>query len=305
MNTLLLLSLLGLELSMKPQVTATMARIHLSDVLSSDSYRQLRAEGLKNLSLGPAPASNRNVTITRDQVNQAISANSESDINWSGPMRTRVSNQGQSFSTTYLEQAIREWVTQQSPDNGDLRVNRIYLPTIRDLPQGEVDFEIRGRGTHSLVGRQALYVDLIIQGELYKTLAVNLITSLETQVARVLADVPRGTPLSEDHISWEIQVIDRIPSPLVTPDNFEGLRAKMLLRAGTVLDLNKVQVIPLVERNQTVLVKAKAGSLTVNMKALALDSKGAGERVRLKNTSSNQIFTGIVQKDGSVELETL
>ena len=148
-------------------------------------------------------------------------------------------------------------------------------------------------------------MDLILEGEVYKTLAVNVMTSLETQVARIRVDVPRGTPLSDDMIDWEVQVVDRLISPLVTPDNYQGMRTRLQLRAGTVLDLNKVEAIPLVERNQMVLVTATHGGLSINMKAKALDTRGAGERVRLENTGSGQIFIGIVRQDGTVALETL
>ncbi len=305
MNALLLLvSMFGLELSLKPEAAIRGEDIYLSDVLASQSMHLLRQKGIRNLKVAAAPGYNRNRILQRNHVVNAIqNAYPGVELAWSGPGRTSVSRRADRFSQNALEEAIRTWIADHSPATGELRMDRVIVPRISGIPSGKVVFDIRVRGNQSLVGRRSLYVDLIVDDKMYKTLAVQVHTSLETLVARVITEVPRGMPLTENHIEWEVQRLDRLTAPLVTPDDFQGLRARSLLRPGTVLDRRKVQVIPLVERNTMVSVVTRNGGLSIRLKALAMDAGGAGDRIRLKNVDSGRVFTGLIQKSGEVVLE--
>ena len=206
------------------------------------------------------------------------------------------------FSQNALEGEIRAWVERQSPDSGVLRAEQLFVPKVTRPPQGEVSVMVRPRGSRSLVGRVSLFVDIEQKGQIVRTLAVQVKTSLETLTGRLKRDLPRGTPISGDLIHWEIQRLERLSSPLVNPDQLHNLQVRQTLRSGTLLTHRQVETIPLVERNQRVMVSAVHAGLTVQMRALALQTGHEGDVIRLKNLDSNQIFSGLVSGPGEVRL---
>jgi len=115
-----------------------------------------------------------------------------------------------------------------------------------------------------------------------------------------LTDVNRGDYISESNISWEIRHIERISSPLLTPEGSEGMRARTFVRAGTLLTQRLVETIPLVNRNDMIYVTVERGPLNISLRALAMDSGGLGDRIRVKNTDSGQIMYGTVSAAGQV-----
>ena len=208
------------------------------------------------------------------------------------------------FSKQALEDQVRQWILDQAPAEGELYVGRIYIPNIRNVPQGEIRYDIQPRTRNQeLIGRNSLRVDLWIDGRVYKTLMVQAETRLETLVGVVTSEIDRGEPLTEDDIEWQLQRVDRMFSPLIKPEDLEaGLQAKTLLRAGSILDRRKVETVPLVERGRMVTVIARYSGLTVRLRAKALGSGAAGDEIRLKNVDSGQLLLGRIEKNGEISL---
>jgi len=303
---LVLFFFLSLDVALEPTTTTNGASIYLSDVLDSDSLKRAREWGMDNMKIAPSPNPGQSRVLRRSHVVNAIhNVHPSAELAWSGPGSVKINRQGGRYSENKLEEAVRDWVDGQTSDQGELRVDRIMIPRVSGIPSGNAVYEVRARGTQRLVGRRSLYVDILVNNRVVKSLAVQVEVSLETMVAKVLSDVPRGALLRESHVEWEYQRLTRISAPLITPEQFEGLRAKTPLRAGMVLDRRKVEAIPLVERNQMAYVVARHGGLSVRMKALAMDSGGWGDRIRLKNVDSNKILTGLVMKNGEVSLDVL
>lgn len=302
---LALLLFLSLDVSLEPQTVTSSNYVYLSDVLDEASLTRIRKWGMENVKIAPAPAPGRSRTLHRSHVVNAIqNEHPNAELAWSGPGSIEIRRTASKYSQNNLEDAVRSWVESQAPDEGDLRVDRIMVPHITGIPTGKATYEVRARGGRT-VGRRSLYVDILVNDRVAKTLAVQVEVSLEAMVAKVVSDVTRGQQISDSHIEWEMQRLTRLTAPLITPDQFDGLRARTQLRPGMILDRRNSETMPLVERNQMAYVIARHGALSVKMKALAMDSGGPGDRIRLKNVDSNKILTGTVNKSGNVILDML
>lgn len=292
----------NLNLNMKSEATINRDTVYLSDLLDKDSYQQLKAHGMDNVSMATGPNVGNERVIRRFQVAGVVQrAMPDAKVRWGGAPATVVSRKSMPFKTNDLESQVREWVESQSPEAGQLHLDQVVIPSLPGLPAGKVSYRIRNV-SRNLVGRHSLYVDLEINGETYRTLVVQVNVSLETMVAIARTDIQRGDALSESNIDWELQHLTRVPAPLVTPEAVGESRARSMLRAGSVLTSRNVERIPLVERNQVVTVMAVNGPLSIRMKAKAMDSGGEGDRVRLKNEDSGEILSGTVTRPGEVEI---
>ena len=306
MTLLLTLTTFGatVEVDLKREVIVQGEEIHLRDLVSDASFAALERKGVGNPVIAPSPPVQQKRVIRPIQIETVLNRTRHSlEVAWRGAKAVLVSRKGMDFSSTHLETAVRDWVHAQSNGDYTYRLERVLVPSLRQIPKGSMRFDIRQRGNRGMIGRNSLAVDLIIDGDIHKTLIVQATISAEVLVATVNHDLDRGQPLTERDVSWDYRRLDRLTAPLVTPEDFIGLSAKTLVRAGTMLTQHHVKITPLVERNRPCTVVARSGGLTIRMKALSLDNGGAGETVRLKNMQSGKMFVGKVARDGQVHVD--
>ncbi len=88
------------------------------------------------------------------------------------------------------------------------------------------------------------------------------------------------------------------------PFSLEGLLGSRLARdvpAGSALTRGDFEALPLVERRDRVILRARSGSLVVVASAQALDSGALGETVRVRNMESRVVVEAVVVGPGVVE----
>lgn len=88
------------------------------------------------------------------------------------------------------------------------------------------------------------------------------------------------------------------------PSSLEGLLGSRLARdvpAGSPLTRSDFEALPLVERRDRVILRARSGSLVVVASAQALDSGALGETVRVRNMESRVVVEAVVVGPGVVE----
>ncbi len=81
-----------------------------------------------------------------------------------------------------------------------------------------------------------------------------------------------------------------------------GMEAKTNLYPGRPVLFSDIGPPAIVNRNQTVVMVYKVGTLTITTEGRALERGGAGERIRVMNMDSRLTVTGLVRNDGTVEV---
>lgn len=305
--TMLLALLLcaDVQVTLKKGVTLHREEIFLKDVLTQESYHQLESRGLTNRRIAKGPGFNRTKPVHRSLVGSLVKkALPGITLEFQGPASTVVRRAGGRFSPADVESAVRDYVQARAAEmvDAEVEIMEMRVPKVLKVPPGPVDYRVRTRANKPLVGRQSFYVDMLVGGHNFRTLVVSCQLAQKAVVAIASSDFTRGELLSEENVLWEYRHIDRISAPLLTPDDMDELRAKTMVRAGTVLTRRHVETVPLVERNDVVHVTAHRGPLTISMQAKAMDAGGRGEEIRLKNTDSNQILRGTVTAPGQVTI---
>jgi flagella basal body P-ring formation protein FlgA len=82
-----------------------------------------------------------------------------------------------------------------------------------------------------------------------------------------------------------------------------GMVAKTTIQPGQPLSDRRIALPLLIKRNQYVPVETRIGSLVVRAQARALGDGAAGDFINCENTTSGQEFSGIVRRDGVVEVQ--
>lgn len=140
------------------------------------------------------------------------------------------------------------------------------------------------------------------QGPVSWTLYVPVQIEVYGEVLVLSEPLPRGTLLQPAQLRLERHDVGRLVSGgyLADPEAARGMVLRRALQAGTVLTPQMVEPPRLVERGQRVLLLADTGSVAVRVEAEAMGDGALGERVRVRNLSSQKIVEGQVVSHGVV-----
>lgn len=94
-----------------------------------------------------------------------------------------------------------------------------------------------------------------------------------------------------------------VPSNLATLDYLHGKRATRVLVAGNHITESAVEIPPVIDRGDTVLIVAYSGAVQVSIPGLARAAGGIGEIIPVENSSSKQVVYGKVINSEIVEVE--
>jgi flagella basal body P-ring formation protein FlgA len=81
-----------------------------------------------------------------------------------------------------------------------------------------------------------------------------------------------------------------------------GQQLKYPLSVGMVIPTRSLKQERVIRRGEQIVLLATAGTMEVRMNGTALDDASVGERVKVKNSSSQRVVEGIVQAPGIVKV---
>ncbi len=115
--------------------------------------------------------------------------------------------------------------------------------------------------------------------------------------------ISRGTLLDDQNIRVEKREISVTHSEYFNVDRSPvGLKAKRPLRKGMIIPVIALEKPMAIQRGDRVVVIARIGGLEIRTAATALSSGAEGDRIKVKNLSSNKELEGILSKNSVVYL---
>lgn len=114
--------------------------------------------------------------------------------------------------------------------------------------------------------------------------------------------VTRDTPISGDDIGLESREIEATGEYIQDPTQVVGKLAKRPLAANTVLTPSMLSAPRLVRRGQEVVLVATMPGMDVRVQGIALDEGGAGDRIKVRNVSSNRVVEATVIQAGIAQV---
>jgi flagellar basal body P-ring formation protein FlgA len=133
------------------------------------------------------------------------------------------------------------------------------------------------------------------------TLYVPVQVEVQGDVVVLAQPLPRGTVLQRAHLRLERQDVGRLSAGyLASAEEATDMVLRRALQTGTVLTPQMVEPPRLVQRGQRVLLLAETGSVAVRVEAEAMGNGALGERVRVRNLSSQKVVEGLVLSHGVV-----
>ncbi len=135
------------------------------------------------------------------------------------------------------------------------------------------------------------------------TLYVSVRVETLKEVYAAARSLSRGALLSEDDLERVEININRTSRGYYTDaEQLTGMELNRAMRAGEIVTPSRVSAPQLVERGQTVLLTLDSRAASVSMNGEALQSGALGDRIRVKNTSSDRVIEGEITGDSRVRV---
>ncbi len=93
-----------------------------------------------------------------------------------------------------------------------------------------------------------------------------------------------------------------VAGSLTRPDQVVGMEARITLYAGRPILADQIGPPALVQRNQTVLLIFRRGTLSILTEGRSLGRGGAGDVIKVMNIASRSTVSGVIGADGHVRV---
>ena len=190
-------------------------------------------------------------------------------------------------------------MSQYDNNNGKVEILPVKLDSRLRLAKCDQSLDAEYSSSSSRGGR--LIVNVQCHGTKPWTLYVPVQVKIMQNVVVLAHSLPRNTPLSQSDLRLEQRDINRMSSGYFSdPQEVIGKTLKRSVGGGLALSPVYVESQKLVKRGQQVVLLAQTSSITVKMSGKAMADGAAGEKIKVKNLSSDRVIEGVITKNGSV-----
>ncbi len=169
------------------------------------------------------------------------------------------------------------------------------------LPTGSLRLEVQSPHEFS-AGRNVLWVSFYVDSRKVKNIPVWYQLTIRMPGLKTKQNLSAGHILTADDVvpgNWPCHRCELKGRALA---ELSGYRLLKNVRAGAVLQLDDVELIPPVFKGQRVKVVAEQGAIRVSRMAVAQSDGDINSRVVLKNDASGEAYSGIVVSPGLVRV---
>lgn len=290
-------------ITLHEHAVVTAAHIRLADVADVQAVDPARRESLQAAKIAPAPGIGTHRTLTRKDVERSLARTAEHGFVIEGAPVTTIERPAADYEGAAFVDVARRFLlarlSEEHPDLARLEVTPVGdLPAVRG-PAGESRLTARSVRGDMLAKRVSVWVDLEINGALYRRVPVWLAVNAYRPVW-VSQRAYRGKEpfMTSDFAVEERDVAALRGAPLALDASLAGLRARRSMSAGGIVQAADVEAQPPVIAHEEIDVRLLAGPIAIDTRAIAEEEGARGAYIRVRNPASALTYTARVVDRG-------
>ncbi|MHC4758356.1 MAG: flagellar basal body P-ring formation chaperone FlgA [Planctomycetota bacterium] len=293
-----------LKIHLPREVTVKDESITLTDVsiLQGD---ELAVRQAADIALGKFSIPGQEVVIDRSTILSRLASHGypASKVLLTGSVNVNVNSEQKVIKSQEFVESGKLFLKENLPHHSVCQINAVTAPKAFVVPAAHINFQLVSGLAESKNKSQARVKVAIVSGG--KEIASRDITfrlKYECRRAVAITDIRAGTVITSDNIKIEKAILN-FPEPMGWTPPY-GLIAKRAIPANSVVDnmaLGQSESTVVIERNQTVTIRAKTHGLLVTAVGTAMQKGQAGEFIRVRNIDSKRVVFAKVCEDGTVE----
>jgi flagella basal body P-ring formation protein FlgA len=272
-------------LFLRAAVKVPAAVLTLGDVARIEAPAE-RLPALAGLAIGIVPPAGATREIDRAELQRWIdtAAQELGSVQWRGNTSVRVTRK-----TAALDAEA---------------VLRVAQDAARKALQARFDdFSVDAAGSPLPDLVAAVWVELWQQGRLYRAVPVALKVRAMAPVLRVKAGLPVGASVSMADVTVEQRDVAALAGGYWPADEPLGaVRTRQAVAAGAVLMRSQLDALPDVERGDQVALRVRAGTVTIETTAQAMQDGWANRTLRVLPANATDTIQARVIRGGLVEV---
>jgi flagella basal body P-ring formation protein FlgA len=293
------------ELRLKPAASVRGLHVTIAD-LCEQPATDGPAAAIGAVRFGPAPVHGYGRTISRTEVVQALAGAGidVATVQFAGADEVVLQAVTVEVpASELLEAASAVLQAQLAVEGGDVEYEAPRNLRHVQAPPGRQSQELRARVRGSRTGPNAavVEVDVLVDGEVGKTVPVSFKLQRFHPVLKTMATVRAGMPLGPDTVAQVREPMDQASGLYLTlPTQIDGMVAARNLQPGQRLTLGDIAPPALIHKGDIVTIVLTRGRVKVTAKAMANHDAPLQGRISLTNLQSRSQLSGIVHGPGLV-----
>lgn len=285
-------SLAQTTIELKENVCLAGEEIFLKDIAT------ISDNSLNNIYIGKLPLPGKKREISQDYVKLRIlqAKIKEENFKLTGANKITITTSSQQLDIEEVIKIAKEYLL----DKFNQRVEMEPFATLKNmtLPAGCVEYEIGIVNSQNLRSQVYIPVEIKINGTKYRTIKVGFKIHRFDKVIITAKPLPRHHLLTLQDIKIEEREVTYINSvPLA---EIIGKRLKTAVTEGKILTYDLIESPPIIKRGDVVTIKKEDEFLIIGAKGVAKENGRLGDKIKVENTTSKKIITGIVEDDKTV-----
>lgn len=289
-----------LRLELRSSVLLDHARVTLGDVA-------LLPEGdpLATLELGAAPRVAYVERLSREQIGLAIRrrAGVAREIAWSGAASVALQSQSQTVAAATLAQAAVDGVLAAWQGSlPGMTVDVAAAPAALEVPLGAIDIRMRALSEPRLAARMPVWLDIRVDGALYRSLVVPLLVAARQPVYVARHALAAGAQAVGDDFERRDGNVVGLEALPAAPQA-QGWRLRHALAQGQVLTQAAMPQAGMVFRGDAVRLLIRHGAVEIEARGVALADAAPGQALAVRLPAAAEAVNARVGPTGAVVIE--
>lgn len=295
-------------LELRPQVLLAHPVVTLGDlaVVQADDAELRRA--FERIVIGRAPLVGYVDQRSRAELDMAIRAQALSSgrlIAWRGAERVRMQTESQRLESSPIVEAARLQV-EAVHGAAYAAIDSSLSGSLPDVsaPVGEVSYRGRLSDMSRLKRRTIAWVDVLVGGEVYRSVVVPLAVSATRRVAVAQRDLTAGEEIGPQAFAVLLaEVAGLAELPLAADELPAAGRLRRAVARGQALSAADLAAPGMVMRGDQVRLVTRAGGVEVEATAEARGEAVVGQAVQVRPRGGKETVTAIVVSSGVVRID--
>jgi flagella basal body P-ring formation protein FlgA len=284
--------------------------VSLRDVAEVAGGDAEAAERLGSVYLGRAPRLGYTEQLSREEIRRLVRARlgeSDEPIVWEGGRTVRIETAALRYDGRRIVEAAAEHVRRALPTD---RYERVEIqpseaaPAVY-LPAGDVSLRARDVPASRLArSRVAVWVDLSLDGEFYRSVIVPLKLELFGTALVARKSLPRGHVATPEDFEPRQLDLASLPAEAIALGSPLGRRLSRPLAAGDALLETSLEERLAVGAGDVVTLRLSNGAVQIESQALALSAGAVGQVVKVRPGAGDAEVLAEVLAPGVVKLSS-
>ncbi len=278
--------------------------VKMKDIAHMDKVDKQTRDKVGELVVAVSPEMGRQGSIRKQEVYEKLIGNGVTSPQLRGAAVVKIERKGSFISPAFFKEQIHNYIINNSKWNDGVEVQIVSKKRIV-VPSSGIKWKLEPANGQDFFGNVLFKITALraaTNEEVYSNWVVAKL-KITKKVAVSNRTIQRNESISPDSIRWETrQITVFTKDALFDAGSVVGKRTGRVVRPNTVITTNLLAKRYLVKRGSMATLIAKLPSIKAPSSVKVLSDGGAGDIVRVMNTSSRKILYATVTGENKLEV---